>query len=80
MAYGIDLFRSEQGAFFGLPSDGLQAGGWECFDQAIVFGMVGALPKPLRLQPESVGQVGLILTSRVLRALFINFLIHRSRK
>ena len=42
--------------------------------------LFGALPKPRRLQPESVGQVGLILTSRVLRALFINFLIHRSRK
>ena len=40
MAYGIDLFRGEQGAFFGLPSDGLQAGGRECVDQAVVFGMV----------------------------------------
>ena len=40
MAYGLDLFRSEQGAFFGLPADGLKAGGWECVDQAIVFGMV----------------------------------------
>ena len=38
--YGFDLFRSEQGAFFGLPADGLKAGGWECVDQASVFGMV----------------------------------------
>ena len=38
--YGLDLFRSEQRAFFWLPSDGLQAGGWECVDQAVVFGMV----------------------------------------
>ena len=34
------MLRSEQGAFFGLPADGLQAGGWECVDQAVVFGMV----------------------------------------
>ena len=80
MAYGLDLFWGEEGAFFGLPTDRLKAGGGECVNQAIVFGMVGALPKPLRLQPESVGQVGLILTSRLLQGLFINFLFQRSRK
>ena len=34
------MFWSEQGAFFGLPTDGLQAGGGECVDQAVVFRMV----------------------------------------
>ena len=42
--------------------------------------LFGALSKPRRLQPESVGQVGLILTSRLLQGLFINFLFQRSRK
>ena len=31
---------ANRGAFFGLPTDGLQAGGGECVDQAVVFGMV----------------------------------------
>ena len=47
MAYGLVWPRmasicsgANRGRFFWLSSDGLQAGGRECVDQAVVFGMV----------------------------------------